>query len=187
MPQPKKIVIIGPESTGKSTLTQALASHFGAPWVEEFAREYIEKLGRAYEYEDLLAIAQGQVEREDIQAAKAKDVLFCDTDLHVLKVWSCHKYGRLHDWTQQQLDSRTYDLYLLTDIDIPWEDDPQREHSEPEMRQFFMNWYQNLLQTTEVPVLLLSGNFEQRIDTAIRHIEDNLLDAPSDYPARNLE
>ncbi|GAB3664704.1 hypothetical protein GCM10028791_40410 [Echinicola sediminis] len=170
----KKVVVIGPESTGKSTLTAALAKHFEAPWVKEYAREYIDRLNREYDYGDLLAIAKGQLDLEDKQAQKADGLLFCDTDLHVLQVWSEHKYRKTASWIIEQLSTRKYDLYLLTDIDIPWEADPQREYPDPAMRKFFYDWYERLMQGTGVPVVKVSGNLEQRLAMAKKAVEQLL-------------
>ncbi|AWW30954.1 ATPase [Echinicola strongylocentroti] len=168
--QLKKIVIIGPESTGKSTLTSALAAHFKEPWIEEFAREYIEQLDREYRYEDLLEIAKGQLHLEESKAKEAEKFLFCDTDLHVIQVWSEYKYHKTSSWITEQIAHREYDLYLLTDIDIPWEDDPQREHPDPEMRQFFYDWYEQLTRSIGVPVVKISGDLNTRITTAVQAI-----------------
>ena len=167
---PIKIVIIGPESTGKSTLTHSLASHFNEPWVKEYAREYIEQLERPYVYEDLLHIAQGQAALEDQTAAKADRMLFCDTDLHVLKIWSQHKFGKTHSWTLDQIQNRVYDFYLITDTDIPWEDDPQREHPDPEMRKYFMDLYKKTIADTGVPYIVLRGNHKKRLKEATYQI-----------------
>ncbi|WP_164675089.1 AAA family ATPase [Anditalea andensis] len=170
---PFKIVIIGPESTGKSTLSAALASHYQEPWVKEYARDYIDGLQRPYEYEDLLLIAQGQLALEDDGEAHADRFLFCDTDLHVLKIWSQHKYGKTHPWILEHINRRKYDLYLLTDIDIPWEDDPQREHPDQEMRQYFMDIYRTTIAHTNIPYIILSGNPTKRVKDAINFIRKN--------------
>lgn len=170
----KKVVVIGPESTGKSTLSQALATHFAAPWVPEFARSYIEKLNRPYGYDDLLEIAKGQIEWEDLKAQKADQLLICDTDLHVIKVWSEHRFGQVHDWVLEQIRTRKYHTYLLTDIDIPWQEDPQREHPEPEMRQHFFELYHKLILQTGVPYEIITGNEAERIQKALKAIERNL-------------
>jgi NadR type nicotinamide-nucleotide adenylyltransferase len=169
---PKKVVVIGPESTGKSTLSQALAQFFDCPWVPEYARTYLEKLGRPYDYEDLLEIAKGQVELEEMASEKAKGLVICDTDLHVIKVWSEHKYGKSHDWILDQIKARKYDIYLLTDIDIPWEEDPQREHPQPEMREYFFEQYHNLISATGVPYARISGSVLQRLEQAVEVIKN---------------
>jgi len=166
----RKVVVIGPESTGKSTLSQALSEALSCPWVPEFAREYINQLQRPYEEEDLLHIAQGQLALEERLAEQASDILICDTDLHVIKVWSEHRFGRVHPWVEAQLKNRKYDLYLLTDIDIPWQHDPQREHPQPEMRKYFFDWYKKLLESAQVPYLLVSGSEEERLKKALERV-----------------
>lgn len=167
----KKIVIIGPESTGKSTLSQDLSERFGEPWVPEFAREYLEQLGRPYAYADLLAIAQGQVNSEESLMLYATDYLFCDTDLHVVKVWSEHKYGKVDPWIDETIRRRQYDGYILTAIDMPWQPDPQREHPEPAMREYFYTKYLDLVEKTGVPFISVSGSREQRLSVATDWLE----------------
>ncbi len=173
---PIKVVIIGPESTGKSTLAEQLAAAFGCQWVPEYARTYLEHLEREYTYADLLEIAKGQMKMEDMYALKKSDLLICDTDLHVVQVWSQHKFGQVDPWILQEIDKRKYDLYLLTDIDIPWENDPLREHPEPEMRLYFSQIYRKLIEATGVPFFTISGNNDQRIQSAVA-IVNSLLSA----------
>lgn len=165
-----KVVVIGPESTGKSTLSAALARHFGCPWVPEFAREYLERLARPYAYEDLLDIGKGQIRLEDELAKEADDLLLCDTDLHVVQVWSQHRFGKVHPWILEQIRVRKYDLYLLTDIDIPWTDDPLREHPSPEMRQYFFDQYLRLVNATGVPFSIVSGTGIERFEFCVGRI-----------------
>jgi len=167
---PIKIVIIGPESTGKSTLTQALASYFQEPWVKEYAREYIDRLKRPYTYDDLLSIAKGQIALEEKLATEANRFLFCDTDLHVLDIWSQHKFGKTHQWTLDQIQNRNYDLYVITDIDIPWEEDPQREHPDPAMRKYFMDLYINKIKDTGIPFVIVKGKNKTRLTAAVDQI-----------------
>ncbi|MEX0883282.1 MAG: ATP-binding protein [Cyclobacteriaceae bacterium] len=172
MPNPiKKVVVVGPESTGKSTLTSALAHHYQTPWVPEYAREYLNSLNRNYHFEDLLNIAKGQIMRENEMEKKAKDLLFCDTDLHVIKVWSEHSFGRLHPWIEKSMASRRYDLYLLTDIDVPWEPDPLREHADPKMRKYFFDLYYDYLMTTGVPLVKISGDPKARLRAGIQAVD----------------
>ena len=166
MPSIKKIAIIGPESTGKSTLTQALAHEFGEPWVEEYARHYLESLGMEYQYSDLLEIAKGQLELEDQGEKTAKRMLFCDTNLQVIKVWSDHKFQKTDPWILEQLQKRSYDFYLLTHIDIPWEEDPLREHPEPSMRGYFYDQYLQIVRNSNVPFGIIQGNPEERLTLA---------------------
>lgn len=137
--QTKSIVITGPESSGKTTLASQLANHFGTLWLPEYAREYIDKLNRPYAESDLLAIAKEQNEREQDLVLKSKDLLFLDTSLEVIKIWSEHKYGRCHPWILDQIQHQDHTLFLLCRPDIPWEYDPQRE--DPENREAIFELY----------------------------------------------
>ena len=166
-----KVVVIGPESTGKSTLSQQLAAHYQTMWVPEYARQYLETLGRPYEQSDLLSIAAGQLAQEDQLAAAANQVLICDTDLHVIKVWSEHKYGNCDPVIQQAIRDRKYDLYLLTYIDIPWEEDPQREYPDPAMREYFYKIYRDLVVDSGVPWVEIRGSFAEREASAIAAVD----------------
>ncbi|HET8572864.1 MAG TPA: ATP-binding protein [Edaphocola sp.] len=179
MAQPvKKIVIIGPESTGKSTVAKALAQHFDTVFVPEFAREYIDALGRPYVYEDLWEIARGQLALEEQKAEEARNgLLFCDTDLYVLKVWSEHKYGRCDERILRAIGRRQYDDYLLTDIDLPWVADPQREHPEPEMRQYFFKVYKEIVINSGLPWACLQGNEQERLRQAAAVLKDHAVKA----------
>ncbi|MBN7809813.1 ATP-binding protein [Algoriphagus sp. H41] len=168
MSKPKRILILGPESTGKSTLAEDLASHFGEPWVPEFAREYLEQIDRPYRYEDLLEIGKGQVASEELLAEQAEKFLFVDTDLRVIHIWSEHRFGKTDPWVMEQLAQRSYDLILLTDTDLPWAPDPLREYPELEMRQYFFDKYLNLAQESGVPFLVISGNRRARKKIAIK-------------------
>ncbi len=168
MQKPKRILILGPESTGKSTLAEKLAMHFEEPWVPEVAREYLEKLDRPYAYEDLLQIGKQQMQLEDELAMQAQHFLFCDTDLRVIQVWSQHRYGKVDPWVLEELARRTYDLILLCAPDLPWQSDPLREHPEFEMRQQFFEIYQQLSQTSGIPWILISGDTDKRLSTAIQ-------------------
>ncbi|MBV7528673.1 AAA family ATPase [Chitinophaga sp. sic0106] len=167
----KKVVVIGPESTGKSTLSEMLATRFHTVWAPEYAREYIEYLERPYEKDDLLKIAEGQVALEQQQLAKATDVLICDTDLYVIKVWSEHKYGDCDNRILAMIAQQQCDLYLLTNIDLAWENDPQREHPEPEMRSYFYNVYRDIVVQSGVPFVDISGSYAQREITAAAAVD----------------
>ncbi|WP_160712113.1 AAA family ATPase [Chitinophaga solisilvae] len=163
----KKVVVIGPESTGKSTLSAKLAAHFNTVWTPEYAREYLDHLGRPYEKDDLLAIAEGQLQLEREQAARASTVLICDTDLYVIKVWSEHKYEDCDPRILKEIAAQECDHYLLTYIDLPWEEDPQREYPDPEMRQYFYNIYKDIVIGSGVTWTDIRGSFDEREALAI--------------------
>ena len=165
----KRIVITGPESTGKSYLTKALAEHFKGNYVKEFAREYINGLNRPYKENDLIEIAKGQIAKEEEQAKIAKEYLFCDTDLTVIDIWSQEKFGRTDPWIKEQLQKRAYHLYLLCDIDLEWEEDPQREN--PNDREYLLNLYHESLKKRKIKYEMVSGQGEERIQNAVQIIE----------------
>ncbi|PKV66660.1 AAA family ATPase [Pontibacter ramchanderi] len=164
-----KVAITGPESTGKSTLSQQLAAHYNTVWVPEYARTYIEDLARPYTLQDLETIARGQLDLEEQIEQEANRILFSDTDLLVIKIWSEHAFGMCPDWVLQKLKQQDYNLYLLMGVDLPWEPDPQREH--PHLRQFFYDWYKRELEALGVPFLEISGQHEARLEKAIGRVD----------------
>jgi NadR type nicotinamide-nucleotide adenylyltransferase len=164
-----KIAITGPESTGKSTLAAALAQHYKAPWVPEYARTFLESLGRPYEAPDLETIAQGQLAQWQAEADMNPPLLFLDTELLVLKIWSEHAYGLCSDFILAQLKQQNCDLYLLLNVDLPWQPDPQREH--PHLRQFFYDWYKRELEQMGAPFVEISGPAETRFRHAVQAVE----------------
>ena len=164
-----KVAVIGPECTGKSDLSQFLAGHFKTDWVPEYARVYIDNLVRPYAQHDLLTIAHGQLRIEDEFARGKNSLLICDTNLYVIKVWSMFKFGNCDEEILRQIATRKYDLYLLTFIDVPWEDDPQREH--PDQRYQLYEAYLNEMKNQPVPFVEIKGEKEQRRKTAIEAVE----------------
>lgn len=172
MSSPIRICVIGPESTGKSELSAFLAEHYHTTWVPEYAREYIGTLQRPYMQDDLLHIARGQVRLEEERSTDAREVFIMDTNLLVIKVWSEHRYGLVAPEIIRLHRSRRYDLYLLTDIDIPWAADPQREH--PHLREHFMAVFRAEVSTSGVPFRIVSGLGEQRNRSAVEAVESFL-------------
>lgn len=175
MSEIKKVVVIGPESTGKSTLSADLAKVLKTVWVPEYAREYLESNNRPYNEEDLLHIAKGQLEQEDKYAQTANSILICDTDLHVIKIWSEAKFGQCNRWILEQIAERKYDLYLLTDIDTIWEDDPLREHPLPEGRRYFYSLYHDIVHNAGIPAVMVKGSREERLKTALQAINAHII------------
>ncbi|MFK7906344.1 MAG: AAA family ATPase [Chitinophagales bacterium] len=165
-----KVVLTGPESTGKSTLSKKLAAHYQTVCVPEYARFYIAALDRPYNSEDILQIAKGQLESEDEFSPKANKILFLDTALLVPKIWSEVAYGFCPDWIENELISRHYDLYLLMSPDIDWQPDPQREH--PHFRVQLFEMYKEELQKLHTPYILIEGTYKNRFNTAIQAIEE---------------
>ena len=156
-----KVGIVGPESTGKTSLAKALAEEYNEPWVPEYAREYLTELGRPYVQTDLLEIAKGQVQAVRDARPKAKRLLFIDTDMNVIRVWSEYKYGTCDPGLMMQWQMNVCDVQILTHYDIPYEEDPLREH--PENRKELFEIYHQLLQERGLPFLIVKGDHLERL------------------------
>jgi NadR type nicotinamide-nucleotide adenylyltransferase len=167
-----RIAVTGPESTGKSWLTEHLAIHFNTKFVSEYAREYIENLNRPYVFEDIEAIARHQLLLEENALANANGFLFIDTDFFVTKIWSDFVYHKCCPWILDQLQYHPYDLHLLCNIDLPWEYDPQREH--PNQRKELFDIYQQELELSGRPFEIISGTGEARLESAINAISKHI-------------
>ena len=169
----KKIVIIGPESTGKSTLCGELARHYQTLWLPEFARQFLLAHGTNYSYNDLLTVAQGQVasEEEILRSPDLKKFVFIDTDMYVMKVWCDFVFGKCHPWIINQISERKYDMYLLCNVDLPWVKDELREYPDLKSRLTLYNIYKNILEHQPVPWTEISGNYNERLHNAIRAID----------------
>lgn len=160
--------IVGPESTGKTTLAKSLAENFKTLWVPEYAREFLTQLNRPYEQDDLISIARGQLQAERQLRKKVKDLLILDTDLFVIKIWSEFKYGNCDPWILQQLSMNQAGFYFLTHYDMPYEQDPLRET--PEKRPELFQMYEAALRASGSPYLVLKGDEDDRLETAIQRI-----------------
>ena len=164
-----KIAIVGPESTGKSTLSAKLAAHYKTEWVHEYAREYLNSINRSYNYDDLKFIAQGQLEEEDRKLEDASKLLICDTTLLVLKVWSESAFKKCDEFIVSNLNKRNYDLHLLCNIDLPWVPDPQREH--PDKRKYFFDLYEAELKKRKLNYVIIEGKVYERFEKAVKAID----------------
>ena len=169
-----KIVLFGPESTGKTTLSKQLSRHYNTVWAPEFAREYLQDKWNNYrktcENSDLIPIAEGQMKLENDLAKKADKLLICDTDLLETKVYSQEYYGGFVDpKLDEAAKTNQYDLYLLTYIDTPWEADDLRDR--PEMRLEMFNAFEKALIDHNKNYILLKGNKKTRLETAIKAID----------------
>ena len=160
----QKVILTGPESTGKSTLTRKLAEHFQMPKVEEFAREYLDCLARDYEFEDLKRIGQGQLAFEQAALATQR-FLFVDTDLITIKIWSAVKYQKVDDWILSNLYRNQDAIYLLCKPDLPWQPDPQREH--PHFRKELFEIYKQELIDLNRKFAIIEGVGEVRFRNAL--------------------
>jgi len=167
----KKVIVIGPESTGKSVLCEKLALHYQTLWCPEYAREYLIVLGREYNYDDLLFIAQKQLELTEKYTSdaiqKKCSSIFFDTDMHVMKVWSEVVFGKCHPWILEQVEAQDADLYLLCKPDIPWLDDGLREYPDLQVRKDLYKIYKELLSRQTKPWIEIGGSYEHRFETAV--------------------
>lgn len=169
-----KVVMFGPESTGKTTLAEQLAKHYHTAWVPEYAREYLQDKWnndrKTCEAKDLLPIAEGQMRLENELTPKATKVLICDTDLLETKVYSEAYYGgSCHPLLEKYALKNNYHLYFLTYIDVPWEQDDLRDR--PYEREKFFDYFKSTLEKYHRPYVLLKGSKKERIQTAITHID----------------
>ncbi|MGG9970821.1 AAA family ATPase [Ferruginibacter sp. SUN002] len=173
----KKIVVIGPESTGKSTLAEQLAAHYKTEWVKEYAREYLLKNGTDYSFENLLDIAKGQIAGEEAAITHRPltidhgQPLFIDTDLYVMKVWCEFVFEKCHHWILNRIVERKYDLYLLCNVDLPWVKDELREYPDLENRLKLYHHYRDIMINQNIPWIDISGNYEERLQTAIAAVD----------------
>jgi len=169
-----KVVLFGPESTGKTTLSKQLARHYNTVWTPEYAREYLQKKWnnerKTCEKEDLIPIAIGQMNLENKLGKKADKLLICDTDLLETKVYSEEFYGGTVDLKlSEAVDRNKYDLYLLTYIDTPWEEDDLRDR--PEQRLEMFTAFENTLKKYKKNYILLKGDKETRLKNATEAID----------------
>jgi NadR type nicotinamide-nucleotide adenylyltransferase len=165
-----RVVVTGSECTGKTTLAEALATHYGAPCVPEYVRRFVVEKGSAPEYRDVEAIAHGQVELEDRLAAGAGRLLVQDTDLVSTLIYSRHYYGDCPLWIDLALRERAADLYLLAGIDVPWEadgDQRDRGNRREEMQELF----RRALIERGLTYLEIGGSETERLDVATGAID----------------
>lgn len=165
-----KIVVTGPESTGKSALTKHLAQVFNAPYALEFGRAYLEQLGRPYVQADLKAIAQGQTTWNTPPASA--NLFFCDTDLLNIKIWSTFKYGHCDAEISAAVCQQKPALYLLCAVDLPWEQDPLREH--PNQRKLLFDLHFEAVKAAGVPHKIITGIGTHRWKHAVQVVREFL-------------
>jgi len=176
-----RVVLFGPESTGKTTISRHLARHYNTVWVREYAREYLKDKWnnerKTCENSDLLPIAKGQMKLENELAKKADRILICDTDLLETKVYSEEFYGGFVDPVlEKAANINQYDLYLLTYIDTPWEADDLRDR--PEQRLEMFHAFEKALKKYNRPYILLKGDLKTRLEIAIKKIDEILESLP---------
>ena len=167
MAQVARVVLIGPECTGKTQLAQLLARELGTAWVPEYAREHAEQRGNALTADDVEAIARGQIANED--RASDGSVLILDTDLISTVVYARHYYGSCPQWIEDEARRRRGDLYLLLDTDVPWESDAARDAG-GEAREDLFDAFRAALDEFDVRWEIVSGGWEERAAAALRHV-----------------
>jgi NadR type nicotinamide-nucleotide adenylyltransferase len=164
-----KIAVVGPESTGKSTISAQLAAHYQTVWVPEYARGYCEKLTEPCSWQDEINMFYGQLALEKELMPLANKLLFCDTTFLTVKIWSDHMFGKAPSEVLEELPRHSYDFYLLLDIDTPWENDPLREF--PHLRTHFMNVWHAELKALHADYQVISGLGDTRLEHAISAID----------------
>lgn len=166
----KRVVITGPESTGKTVLAQKLAEHFRTLWVPEYGRQYVEALDRSLRREDFLRIAEGQQLLEDTLAQQAEKLLLCDTDLMVTRFFSEVFTGYCDPAIIRMEAERRYDLHIVLDTDVPYFKEPQRNHAH--LRETFKQKFIEELRQRHWPHILIGGPWEERMTRSIKAIEE---------------
>ncbi len=167
-----KIAIMGPESTGKSSISKDLADYYKTVWVPEFAREYCKKLDRPATLDDEFEILKGQINLENQYLPFAKELLICDTMFLTVKIYSEYVFGAYPKEFNSYLSSHSYDLFLIMNIDLPWEEDPLREF--PMLRDYFMKIHIREIEALKVPYKIISGSGDDRLRNAISYIDSYL-------------
>lgn len=171
----KRIALIGPESTAKSSLSELLAKHYKTLWVEEYAREYLKNINRKYTLSDVLEIAKRQLEIEKNKIPQSNKFIFVDTELIISKVWCEDVFKTCPDWILSNIEKEKYDFYLLCYPDIEWHEDPLREN--PHRREFLFNWYEKELKNIIAKYSVIKGIGEIRLKNCISAIENNFFNS----------
>lgn len=165
----KKIAIVGPESTGKSTISQQLAMHYDTVWVPEYARSYCENLQAPCNWQDEINMFRGQLALEKELIPSANKILICDTTFITVKIWSEHMFGKAPLEVIEKLRVHSYDLYLLMNIDLEWTEDPLRDF--PHLREHFMSVWQSELKSLNANYHIVSGLDSSRLTNAVKIID----------------
>jgi len=168
--KPKIVVVTGAESTGKSTLAESLSSYFNAPVIPEFAREYVEKLDRRYNYHDVEVIAQKQVDQLKSFLKKEHQVIFVDTWLIITKVWFEVVFQQVPEWLENEIRSLKIDLFLVCNIDLPWIPDLVRENG-GENRRILQNMYIENIKKYNFTFHMVNGEEQSRFENALEPVK----------------
>ncbi|MBN8697581.1 MAG: ATP-binding protein [Bacteroidetes bacterium] len=166
----KRIALLGPESTAKSTLSEQLALHYQTQWVKEHAREYLSRLNKKYTLEDIVTISQEQLAIEQELLPRSKELIFIDTEFINAKIWCLDVFKTCPEYISKNITEQAYDLYLLTYPDLPWKPDPLREN--PNRREYFFNWYEQELKEIGAKYTIIKGSGQERFSQALRAVEN---------------
>jgi len=165
------ILVTGPESTGKSTISQFIADQFNAELIPEYARTYLELNGKDYKPDDLLVIAKDHYQL--LQRNQQTELRVCDTFLLNIKIWSDVKYGFCDPWIMDHYKKVKFDLVLLTSFDVPWIEDPLREN--PENRQELFLMFKRELDAMQQKYIVLESNIDKRQEQ-VKNLLASILD-----------
>ena len=166
----KKIVLTGPESTGKTTLAEQLARYYNTVCVTEYAREYVHSLQRSYEYRDLVHIAKKQMEQIAGDYPDGRGFVFFDTGLIITKIWFIEVYKKSPDFLEKAIRDFHIDMFLLCSPDIPWKEDPVRENRGRNRDRLF-TIYKNELEYYGFAYGIVRGKGEVRMNNAIHYLK----------------
>lgn len=169
----RRVLITGPESTGKSELATGLAQHYGGITVPEYAREYVEKLESPCSYQDVEHIARRQQEAYEFNYPPGTYVFF-DTWLIITRVWFEVVFQKVPSWIDEQIAQASFDLVLLCHTDLPWVSDGIRENG-GEMREKLQECYRALIKKAGWNCFTVSGVGEERLTNAIRLIDKQII------------
>ncbi len=168
-----KVAVVGPESTGKSTMAKYLAEQMKTVCVPEYARYYCQNLHNQYTLQDEVNIFYGQLALEEALIPLAKNnILICDVTIMTIKVWCDHLFRDTPQEVKEEIKNRKYDLYLLMDFDLPWEDDPLRDF--PEHRAHFMNVWKKELDTINASYTVISGLGKERLERGLKAVKSSI-------------
>lgn len=166
-----KIAVVGPESTGKSSMANFLAKELNTFCVPEYARYYCKNLNNTYTLQDELNMFYGQLALEDtLTSSINKNIIICDTTILTVKIWSDYLFKQTPENVTTEIISRQYDYYLLLDIDLPWENDPLRDF--PNEREYFLEQWKLELNNIKANYSMISGLGEQRFKNGLQHCKD---------------
>lgn len=167
-----RVALIGPESTGKTTLCEELAGHYQTNYVPEFSRDYIKSLNKKYTEADVYHCIRSQQMEEELQIQQANKLFFADTESIMGKVWLQDVFHQSPEWVDELIVKYKYDLYLLTSADLPFVEDPVREN--PRRRNYFFDWYERELKERNLNYYIIKGISSSRITNAMHVIDREL-------------